>query len=67
MSRWSSDGGSPLRDIVRQRWNFRPPEAIREIEEYQVDLTNVTILELTIVPNVGGGTARASLKSLRLS
>jgi hypothetical protein len=64
--RWSS-GGSSFREIVRQQWNFSPPETIREVEEYQVELSNVTVLELIIVPNMNGGAARASLKSLRLS
>jgi hypothetical protein len=65
--RWSSDGGSSFREIVRQQWNFSPPETIREVEVYQVERSNVTILELTIVPNISGGAASASLKSLRLS
>jgi len=65
--RWSSNGGNSFQEIVRQQWNFSPPDTKRESEEYQVNLPNVTVLELTIVPNVGGGTARASLKSLRLS
>ena len=65
--RWSSDGGDSFREIVRQQWNFSPPQTIREVEEYQVELSNVTVLELIIVPNVSGGAARASLKSLRLS
>src|SRR5438270_5428997 len=65
--RWSADGGNSFREIVRQQWNFSPPETIREVEEYQVELASVTILELIIVPNVSGGSARASLKSLHLS
>ena len=65
--RWSSDSGTSFREIVRQQWNFSPPETVTEVEEYQVELSNVTVLELIIVPNVSGGTARASLKSLRLS
>ena len=65
--RWSSDGGDSFREIVRQQWNFSPPQTIREVEEYQVELSNVTSLELVIVPNMSGGVARASLKSLRLS
>lgn len=65
--RWSSNGGSSLKEIVRQQWNFSPPESICEIEDYQVDLSNVTLLELVITPNIGGGVARASLKNLRLS
>jgi hypothetical protein len=64
---WSSDGGSSFREIVRQQWNFSPPETIREVEEYQVELSNVTVLELIIVPNMSGGSARASLKNLRLA
>jgi hypothetical protein len=62
-----SDGGSTLKEIVRQQWNFSPPESIREVEQYQVDLYNVEVLELVIRPEIGGGVARASLKNLRLS
>lgn len=65
--RWSPNGDTSLKEIVRQQWNFSPPESTREVEEYQVDLANVTLLELIIKPNIGGGVARASLKNLRLS
>jgi hypothetical protein len=65
--RWSSDRGSPVEEIVRQQWNFSPPGSIREVEEYQVQLSGVSVLELTINPNISGGIARASLRSLRLS
>jgi hypothetical protein len=65
--RWSSDDERTLKEIVRQQWNFSPPESIREFEEYQVDLYNVNVLELVIKPDIGGGAARASLKNLRLS
>ena len=65
--RWSGNGGNSFREIVRQQWNFSPPETIREVEDYPVELASVTVLELIIVPNVSGGSARASLKSLRLS
>jgi hypothetical protein len=61
-----SDGGSTVKEIVRQQWNFSPPESIREVEQYQVDLYNVEALELVIKPEIGGGEARASLKNLRL-
>jgi hypothetical protein len=64
---WSSDGGLSVKEIVRQQWTFSPPESTQEIEEYKVDLANVTLLELIIRPNIGGGLARASLKNLRLS
>ena len=65
--RWSSDGGHSFREIVRQQWNFSPPNSIREIEEYRVDLSGVTVLELVIAPDISRGSDRASLKSLRLS
>ncbi|PYV54613.1 MAG: hypothetical protein DMG98_17800 [Acidobacteria bacterium] len=65
--RASSNPGGPFRDIVRQQWNFSAPTSTREIEDYRVELSDVTVLELTIVPNVSGGAARASLKSFRLS
>jgi hypothetical protein len=65
--RWSSDGGRSFRDIVRQQWTFSPPETIREVEEYQVELSNLTVLELIVVPDTSGGTACASLQSLRLA
>ena len=65
--RWSPDGGRSFREIVRQQWTFSRPNSIREIEDYRVDLSDVTVLELVIVPDINRGSARASLKSLRLS
>jgi hypothetical protein len=65
--RWSPDGGRSFREIVRQQWNFSLPDTIREVEEYQVDLPDVTVLELVIVPDISRGAAHASLKSMRLS
>jgi hypothetical protein len=44
-----------------------PPETIREIEDYQVELVNVTVLELVIVPDNRQRAVRASLNSLRLA
>ena len=65
--RWSADGGHSFREIVRQQWNFSPPNTTREIEEYHVQLSDGTVLELVIVPDISCGTARASLKSLRVA
>jgi hypothetical protein len=65
--RWSPDGGRAFREIVRQQWNFSPPNAIREVEEFQVALSAATVLELIIVPDISRGSAHASLKSLRVS
>jgi hypothetical protein len=65
--RASSSAGEPFREIVRQQWNFSAPTSTREIEEYAVELPDVRLLELTIVPDISGGLAHASLKSLRLA
>ena len=65
--RWSSDLGRSFREIVRQQWNFSPPGTVREVEDYSVDLLDVTVMELEIVPDKSGGEAQASLESLRLA
>jgi hypothetical protein len=65
--RWSPDSGHSFREIVRQQWNFSAPESFREVEDYAVELSAVTVLELIIVPDKSGGAARASLESLRLA
>jgi hypothetical protein len=65
--RWSTDGGQSDREIVRQQWTFSPPEGAREVEDYRVELAGVSVLEFTIVPNISGGDARASLAEMRLA
>lgn len=65
--RWSPDGGQSYREIVRQQYNFSPPEATREVEDYDIDLDGVTALELKVVPDISGGSARASLAQLRVA
>jgi hypothetical protein len=65
--RWTSGTGDPYREIVRQQWNFSPPETEREIEDYHVQLSNVKVLELVIQPDITAGQAVASLMQLRLA
>jgi hypothetical protein len=65
--RWSSDLGRSFREIVRQQWNFSPLGTVLEVENYSVDLFDVTVMELEIVPDKSGGEARASLESFRLA
>src|ERR1700739_2252096 len=52
--RYFSNGGSKVKEIVRQQWNFSPPESIREVEQYQVDLYDVEVLELVIKTEISG-------------
>jgi hypothetical protein len=62
-----SDRGKSFQEIVRQQWNFSSPDATRETENYAVDLSRVTMLDLTIDPDRGNSTAKASLLSLRVA
>jgi hypothetical protein len=55
-----------LREIVRQQWTFSPGGATAETEDYHVELEGVTTLELTIVPDISGGSAHSSLAEWRL-
>jgi hypothetical protein len=64
---WSPDGGRSFKGICRQQWNFSSPDSIQEVEDYHVELSGVTQLELTIVPDQRGGDARASLARWRLA
>ncbi len=65
--RWSSDGGRSYREIVRQQYNFSPPGTTSEFEDYDVGLEGVTTVELTIIPDIGGGSSPASLTRLRFT
>lgn len=59
--RWSPEEGQSFREIVRQQFNFSPASSTKEEENYTLELKNVKILELEIIPDVGGGNARASI------
>jgi len=65
--RWSADGGREFRDVVRQQWNFSPGGSTHQVEVHAVDLQGVTVLELEITPDLGGGSAPASLEKLSLA
>ena len=65
--RWSPDGGASWKEIVRQQYNFSPPDSHCEVEDYVVDIDGLTQLELDIIPDISGGETRASLAWLRLA
>jgi len=65
--RWSPDGGQSFREIVRQQWNFSPHGTTGETEDHHVELPAVTVLELSIIPDISGGNAFASLAQLQLA
>ena len=64
--RWSPTADASSRDVVRQQYHFSPSGATEELEEYRVELEDVAALELTIIPNLSGG-SYASLAQLRLA
>ena len=66
--RWSPIVHGPSREILRQQYHFSPSGATEEIEDYRVELEDVVALvEVTIVPNISGDDAYASLAELRLA
>ena len=65
--RWSPDGGRSFRELVRQQYTFSPRGATSEVEDYHVDRSGVTALELRILPDQGRGQAYASLAEWRLA
>ena len=64
--RWSSAQGGPARDVVRQQWTFGPAGSTSEVEHYDVNLERVSVLELSIRPDLNNGTGRATLASWRV-
>jgi hypothetical protein len=65
--RWSAEAGGPFAEIVRQQWNFSPQGSTREVEDYHVQLDKVSILELTLKPDLTPTRAFATLALCRLA
>ena len=64
---WSRGQNHPVREIVRQQYHFSVNGSAREIEDYRVELKDVGLLELKIIPDRSGGPAPATLACLRLA
>ena len=65
--RWSPNDGRNFHEIVRQQWNFSPHGSAEEVEVYHVELSEVTQLEVKIIPDRSRGPAHATLTQLRLA
>ncbi len=65
--RYSQLGGSGVKEIVRQQWNFSPTGSTSETEDYRVDLPQVSMLELWLEPDQRRGVAFAGLAEWRLA
>ncbi len=64
---WIPAGEKAVRSLVRQQYTFSPGGATHESEDYSFDVEGVAALELEIIPDIGRGTAVASLVSLRIA
>lgn len=62
----STDGGGSYRELVRQEYNFSPPDTSFERERWSAEAEGVTHLRLVITPDKGGKRGRASLTTLAL-
>ena len=64
--RSSSAKGAPTREVVRQQWTFSPAGSTGETEYYEVNLKDVSVLELSIRPDLNHGLGRATLARWRV-
>ncbi len=65
--RWWPERNGRSREIVRQQWNFSPAGSTTEIEDFTVNLDRVSIVELTINPDLSRGEAVATLADWRMA
>jgi len=65
--RWLPHGTESWKDLVRQQWNFSPPQTVEECEEYNLDIAPAAALELRINPDISQQGIRASLERLQVS
>jgi hypothetical protein len=64
---WSSHRGETHHQIVRQRFSFSRFGGARAVEDYHVELHDVTSLEMRIVPDIDRGVALASLAEFKIA
>ena len=59
--------GEGHREVMRQRFTFRPGGATAQVEEYALQLTEVSALQVRIVPCIDGRRAVARVSELRIA
>ena len=68
MTIWASlRGGERHREVLRQQVNFSPNGATEHVEEYAVQLEDVSTIQLRIVPSIDGRPAVARVSELRVA
>jgi hypothetical protein len=58
--------GGERTEVIRQQWTFSPKGSTQEVEDYRLNLNDISIVELTINPDLKHGRAHASLVHLRI-
>jgi hypothetical protein len=62
----SIDGGQTFQELRRQEYTFSPPGTTFEREEWAINVTGVSHLQIVILPDKGGKPYRATLTTLAL-
>ncbi|MBK8815606.1 MAG: hypothetical protein IPN42_08925 [Methylococcaceae bacterium] len=65
--RCSHDNGLTFEEIVRQQWTFSQDGSNKEVEDHLVAISNVSVLELIITPDITNENVFGSLEQLRLA
>jgi hypothetical protein len=60
-------GGERHREVLRQQFNFSPNGAREAVEEYALQLEDVSTIQLQIVPSIDGRPAVARVSELRVA
>lgn len=64
---YATTANQARKEILRQQWTFSPGGSTREIEDYRVELADVTAIELQIDPGCHDKQRTASLQSIALA
>jgi len=68
MTIWASlRGGERHREVLRQQFNFSPNGTTEEVEEYALELEDVSTIQLRIVPSIDGRPVVAHVSELRVA
>jgi len=68
MTIWVSlQGGERHREVARQQFKFSPNGATEDVEEYALQLEDVSTIQLRIVPSIDGRPAVARVSELRVA
>lgn len=60
-------GGERHREVLRQQFNFSPDGATEEVEEYVLELEDVSRIQVRIVPSIDGRRAVARVSEVRVA